>query len=120
MTIYIIEIQKSDSSFPSHRGYYREPADAVKAVDNIIEYWQKQWARGGSHCTGLSSPHGIKHYGRMLVSNSGLFVRVQVLEFVDAMASPDFSDVNPQDEIQSLKGTPDPVRTPSQGKRKGE
>jgi hypothetical protein len=114
MTIYIIDTQKSDGSFPTHRGYYSEPADAIKAVDRMIEYWQQQWAREGSQCFGIGG-----NYGRMLVSTSGLFIRVQVLAFEDAMAPLDFSNVNPQDEIQAIKGTPDPMPESPPEKRKG-
>jgi hypothetical protein len=115
MTIYIIDTQKSDGSFPTHRGYYPELADAIKAVDRTIEYWQQQWAREGSQCFGIGG-----NYGRMIVSASGLFVRVQVLAFQDATAPPDFSNVNPQDEIQAIKGTPDPMPESLPKKAQGE
>jgi hypothetical protein len=116
MTIYIIEIQKSDGAFPTHRGYFLDLADAIEKTDSIIEYWQRQDYLDfeNSQCFKLSG-----NYGRMIVNANGLFIKAQVLEFEDAMAIPDFSGVNPQDEIQSIKGTPDPVPNPPPRKRKG-
>jgi hypothetical protein len=94
--IWIIETRKSSSEV-NHRGYFTDESKASEAIDSTINYWTRQFKNPT-----VFDLDG--NYGKMLVSDGGLFVRCQLLIFEDQAAMMDFSGSSTADEIRALKG----------------